>query len=97
MGAWVTEQSHVSSPVHQSVSTSINAFHNTWSTSRQQLRPDLGLATCNRLIALSVEVVEDIVRIRHLHRVTPNTFGHKDSSSYQEPKLSTTSVSVRPS
>jgi len=65
---WVTENPHVSPPVRQKVATSIAAFHSTWSTALQRVRPDLAPATCNRLIALAVETVEDLVRTRHLHR-----------------------------
>lgn len=68
VGAWITERSHVSSSVQQTVHNSINAFHGTWSAALQRARPELDSGTCSRLIALAVQVVEDIVRIRHLHR-----------------------------
>lgn len=68
VGIWLADQAQVSTNVRQSVNTSLNAFHSTWASALQEIRPDLDSSACNRLITLAIQIVEDTSRIRHLHR-----------------------------
>lgn len=68
VGAWLADQAQASAETRQTVGASLSAYHSTWASALHAVRSDLDATTCSLLVTFAVQIVDDISRIRHLHR-----------------------------